>query len=274
MQTAIIALTTDFGTADSYVAQMKGVILGINPAARLVDVSHGVPPQRIAWGAGLLDDSVDAFPEGTIHLAVVDPGVGGDRPLVAVEMGAWRFVAPDNGLLSRVARRYPPRRVVRLTEPRFWRPAVSRTFHGRDVMAPVAAHWSTGLDAAEFGTASSAALVALPESSEAAPGDALAGVVERIDGFGNLITSIAASRLPAGDRRAIAVSCAGRVLRGVHDHYAQVEPGALIALIGSSGRLEISVRDGSAARVLNAAPNDPVTLTLTSAARGAERNDP
>src|SRR5262245_4598333 len=148
---SLVTLTTDFGTCDSYVAQMKGVILGIAPQARLVDVTHAIPPQDVARGAHVLEEIAGAFPPDTIHLAVVDPGVGSDRVLLAAEAAGQRFLAPNNGLLSLVFDRWPPSRIHRLAVARFWRRSVAPTFHGRDILAPVAAHWSLGTDPAAFG---------------------------------------------------------------------------------------------------------------------------
>jgi S-adenosylmethionine hydrolase len=263
MSRPIITLTTDFGTDDSYVAQMKGVILGINPAATIVDVTHAVAPQNIAAGATVLEDTVDAFPDGTIHLAVVDPGVGSDRELVAVEMGRWRFVAPDNGLLHAVARRYPPRRIVRLEKSEYLRNPVSRTFHGRDILAPVAAHWSLDVDASLFGgETSSLATIPLPRASRS--GRLVTGEVARIDRFGNVVTSIGESLFDGEDRGQLQVECNGWAIVGLSGCYADAEPGAVIALVGSSGRVELAQRDGSAAAMLNAPVGTPVHIRLQS----------
>ncbi len=148
---AIITLTTDFGTHDSYVAQMKGAVLSINPAAQLVDVTHTIPPQNVARAAAVVAEITGVYPTGAIHLAVVDPGVGSSRALLAAEAAGQRFLAPDNGLLTVLFRRFVPTRLHRLSEDRFWRKPVSATFHGRDILGPVAAHWSRGADLSEFG---------------------------------------------------------------------------------------------------------------------------
>ena len=144
----IITLTTDFGTGSPYVAAMKGVILSINPAATIVDISHAVPAQDIARGALVLEDTTPWFPADTIHVAVVDPGVGTERAILYARIGPQQYIAPDNGLLSRLMARTPPSLVLRLTEREYWLPEVSHTFHGRDIMAPVAARLSLGLDPA------------------------------------------------------------------------------------------------------------------------------
>ena len=139
--TSIITLTTDFGAGSPYVAAMKGVMLGINPAVRLVDLSHEVGPQDVNYGAVLLAETTTWFPAGTIHVAVVDPGVGTARRLLYARIGDQHYLAPDNGLLSLLAKRLRPARIVELTNNEYWLPAVSNTFHGRDIFAPVAGQW-------------------------------------------------------------------------------------------------------------------------------------
>ena len=173
----LITFTTDFGLSDSYVAQVKGAILTIAPEALVIDVTHTIPPQDCGVAAAVLADAIGTFPAGTIHLIVVDPGVGTRRRAVAVEArgqrdaGELRFVAPDNGVLTRVLESRTVSRAVQLTESRFWRPSVSQTFHGRDVFGPVAAHWSRGVDLAEFGPPLDTPLVQLsPSRSRSARG--------------------------------------------------------------------------------------------------------
>src|SRR5258708_6307515 len=175
----IITLTTDFGSTDSYVAQMKGVILGINSQVQIVDVTHAIPPQNVARGAVVLCEVSRAFPAGTIHIAVIDPGVGSNRALLAVEAAGQRFLAPDNGLLYPMLRSFPVERVHCIETDRFWRKPVSATFQGRDILAPVAAHWSRGIDIAEFGPAFDVTnLIELPASEPRRVGRALVGQVE------------------------------------------------------------------------------------------------
>jgi S-adenosyl-L-methionine hydrolase (adenosine-forming) len=262
MSRPIMTLTTDFGTSDSYVAQMKGVILGINPEIHIVDVTHSIAPQQIRQGAVVIDDMVDAFPAGTIHVGVVDPGVGSGRALVAAEIGRWRFLAPDNGLLSLVAARFPPQRIVTLSKSDFWRAGVSSTFHGRDILAPVAAHWSLGAEIVSFGGEHSA-LVTLERAAATQSGETIVGEVLLIDRFGNVITSIPESMIPESKRNSATIEFAGRIISGVRSHYAAVEPKQLVALIGSSGRLEVAMRDGDAARELGATVGTAVHVRLT-----------
>jgi S-adenosyl-L-methionine hydrolase (adenosine-forming) len=243
-----ITLLTDFGTSDGYVAQMKGVILGIDPAATIVDVSHEITAGDI-WRAGLvLDQVADAFPAGTIHVAVVDPGVGSDRGIIGVEAGGQRFLAPDNGLLTTLLERYPPMRVYRLTEACFWRAQVSATFHGRDVFSPVAARWKQGIDLSAFGhSLDPAALVRLTIPIPRYEDGDWIGEVIAADHFGNLITNLRPSEIGAGNCEAMTISIGAARIAGVNQFYAQREPGSLMALVGSSGRLEIAVNGGSAA---------------------------
>lgn len=272
MHRPIITLTTDFGTRDSYVAQMKGVILGINPQVQLVDVTHDILPQDVRQAALVLDEAIDAFPAQTIHLVVVDPGVGTDRRIVGAELGGYRFVAPDNGVLSPVARRHAPRRCVQLTESRFWRQPVSNTFHGRDVMGPVAAHWSLGVDLAEFGPALEEPLIELPVPLPRRIPDGVEGEVIRVDSFGNLITNIEQGMLPdepAARNRAI-VEVGSHRIAGIALSYAEHSVGALLAVVGSSGRLEIAVNQGSAADVVGLRAGTCVRLLGCQAAEEDE----
>ncbi len=252
----IITLTTDFGGSDSYVAQMKGVILTINPKAQIVDVTHSIPPQDVARAARVIESIIPAFPAGTIHVAVVDPGVGSSRRLLAAESAGQRFLAPDNGLLAPVFSSWPPGQIRELQNDRFWRKPVSLTFHGRDILAPVAAHWSLDVDPTEFGPiVEPGSLVPLHVSRPHRAGGALIGRVEYADSFGNLITNIAASDLDEGTAQ---ISIAGRTIDGLCRCYSDQPVGALLALIGSSGRLEIAVNGGSAARLLNVMPGAEV----------------
>lgn len=258
----ILTLTTDFGSSGSYVAQMKGVILGLHPEVDLVDVTHAVRPQDVGQAAWILQEVVGAFPDGTLHLVVVDPGVGTERAMVAVELGAQRFVGPDNGVLSLAARRLGFRRGVRLADRRFWREPVSNTFHGRDVMGPVAAHWTRGVDVNEFGPPLEEGLVELPLPEPRRTAGGLEGEVAFIDSFGNLITNIDASQIPgtAEERRNAIVQIGSRSISGIRRSYGESAPGTVLALIGSSGRLEVAVNQGSAAEVLGVGRGDQVKV--------------
>jgi S-adenosylmethionine hydrolase len=249
---SIVTLTTDFGMSDSYVAQMKGAILAINPEVQLVDVTHAIPPQGIARAAAVVEEIACVFPPASIHVAVVDPGVGSDRALLSAESAGQRFLAPDNGLLTLLFRRFPASRIHRLTADRFWRKPVSATFHGRDILAPVAAHWSRGTDLAEFGPAVDvASLVQLSFEVPRREGNVLVGCVESVDSFGNLISNIREVDLPISDRTALRIGIGNVTIVGISRYYSEHPGGSLMAFIGSSGRLEIAVTDGSAARNLD-----------------------
>jgi S-adenosylmethionine hydrolase len=258
---AIITLTTDFGAGDSYVAQMKGVILAINPHVQVVDATHAIGPQDVAHGAAIVEEIATIFPAGTIHVAVVDPGVGSDRALLAAEAASQRFLAPDNGLLSLLFGRMAPARVHRLVNDRYWRKPVSATFHGRDILAPVAAHWSLGVNLADFGPAVDvAALVTLPAESVRRVGAALSGRVERIDSFGNLITNVRDADIPVENRATFKISVGNQQIVGMSRCYSDRPPGTLLVLMGSSGRLEIAVTGGNAARQLGVAPGSELRI--------------
>ena len=256
----IITLTTDFGTGSHYVAAMKGVILSIHPAATIVDIAHDVPPQDIRRAALLLDDVADWFPPNTIHVAVVDPGVGTDRAIVYAQIGQQQFIAPDNGLLSRLAARMPPQKLIRLSEPAYWLEHVSTTFHGRDIMAPVAARLALGLDPDRLGPPL-AQLTTLDWPVARPSRTRIDGAVIEIDSFGNLITNITADMLAGRptDRRACIV-CNIFETWGIYHVYAEQASGTLVALIGSSGRLELAIVRDNAAERLGVGVGTPVTV--------------
>ena len=266
---AVITFTTDFGLTDAYVAAMKGVVLGINPEARLVDISHAVEPGNISQAAFILDNACGFFPRRSIHVVVVDPGVGTDRRAVILRTPDADFVAPDNGVLSYVMRPYASGKpaegyqklegaeVCVITESRFWRSPVSPTFHGRDIFAPVAAHLSLGTPVSAFGNPADS-LAVLPESGpRRTPEGALAGTVLHVDNFGNLITNVKSDDLPA-ETSEITVEVGGKVIRGLSLTYGSTE--GLLALIGSSGHLEIAFKNGNAAAFIGAKVGDEVTI--------------
>jgi S-adenosylmethionine hydrolase len=257
---SVITLTTDFGTGSPYAAAVKGVILSINPKATIVDITHDIRPQDIGHGAIVLEDVCDRFPPDTIHVVVVDPGVGTDRAIVYARIGSQNYVAPDNGLLSRLAKRTQPSQIIDVKEPKYWLQPVSATFHGRDIMAPVAAHISLGVDPNLLGPPASKLLeFSWPEVQISA--NRLEGTVLEIDSFGNVITNITAD-LIAGhptDERACVV-CDLYETWGIYGTYAEHPSGTLIALVGSSGRLELALVGGNAARRLGIKIGTPVTL--------------
>ncbi|MDE3089590.1 MAG: SAM-dependent chlorinase/fluorinase [Chloroflexota bacterium] len=258
----IITLTTDFGLSDGFVGTMKGVILDINPDATIVDITHDIAPQQIEQGAFLFANAARYFPPNTIHVVVVDPGVGSARRPIAVQMGETIFVAPDNGVLSRAIANYQlPIRAVCLNRPAYWLPRVANTFHGRDIFAPTAAHLSLGVPLEALGDPIGD-WVRLPSARAAIRSDgAIVGSVIHIDHFGNVVTNIEAEMLSALDRARVVVRIGEHAVRGVMPAYSAVAVGDLLALIGSNGNLEVAVRDGSAARTLSARIGDEVTVT-------------
>ncbi|WP_375314908.1 S-adenosyl-l-methionine hydroxide adenosyltransferase family protein [Schlesneria sp. DSM 10557] len=241
-----ITFLSDFGMRDTYVAQMKGVALGINPDVHLVDLTHEIPPQDVLLATFLWSDALDAFPENTIHVGIVDPGVGSDRNLIAAEIGPFRVVCPDNGLISVLLQRESVRRVVKLDHLSLWRRTVSSTFHGRDILTPVAAAWSRGVDLSELGTVYSEPLVTLPLATPTFSQSSITGRIIDVDRFGNLITNIAASLLPE-DRNSLRFEAGPCQVHELSRCYADAPVGEPLALIGSCGRLEFAIRDGNAA---------------------------
>jgi S-adenosylmethionine hydrolase len=257
----LLTLTTDFGEQSPYVAAMKGVILGVNPDARLIDLGHQIPPQHLRHAAHFLTVAVPCFPPGTLHVVVVDPGVGSDRAVLYVEVGGQRLLVPDNGCWTWLARTEAVARVVRVSEPRYWRHPVSATFHGRDVFAPVAGRLSLGLDPAALGPPVTD-WVRLPDPAwRAGPGE-LTGEVLFVDSFGNLITTIPAAALPADVTMVSAAPADSRPRRLPRVHtYAEAAPGQLVLLVSSSELLELAVAQGSAARLLGVQAGAAVRLT-------------
>jgi S-adenosylmethionine hydrolase len=249
----LVSLLSDFGLADTYVGQMKGAVLAVAPDAQLVDVTHAVPPQDVRTGAFLLWSAVEVFPAGTVHLAVVDPGVGSTRRAVAAQAARGDvFVGPDNGLLTpAIGRLGGPAGAVELCARTYWRTdQPSTTFHGRDVFGPVAGHLAKSVPLERLGPP-----VELSRPFSLALADGLVGEVVYVDGFGNLVTNLPAERLPAQFHVRL-----GERLIPSAPHYQAVGPGELMAVIGSFGLLEISARDGSAAAVAGAARGSPVSL--------------
>ncbi|HEX7901578.1 MAG TPA: SAM-dependent chlorinase/fluorinase [Planctomycetota bacterium] len=255
-QASVVALLTDFGLRDPYVGVMKGVILTICPGARIVDLCHEIPPQDVATASRLLAGNAAYFPEGTVFVAIVDPGVGSDRAAVAVSAGDRYFVGPDNGILGRL----DIDRAVRVENRAVMLQPVSRTFHGRDVFAPAAAHLARGVKLDYLGPKMDRLHgLDLPEPRVTRAG--LVGEVVWIDHFGNLITNIPADRLKDGAAVRLGRRWVGKLVKT----YASVKPGDVAAVVGSSGTLEIAVRDGDARRFTGAAVGAPVLVTLPGA---------
>lgn len=256
----IITLTTDFGLSDPFVGAMKGGILGIAPNATLIDLCHDVPPQNILVGALMLEAACPYFPTGTIHVAVVDPGVGSERAPIAIETEQGRFVGPDNGLFTAILERDPMRRAVRLTNPVYHRHPVSATFHGRDLFAPVAAHLAAGAPFEDLGEPIRE-LVSLPLPRPVPRDGGLELHILHVDRFGNLVTDLRPDDLArfAGNRPVL-LRVGETEIAGIRRTYADVERGEPVAYFGSAGRLEIAVREGSAAEWLGLRPGEAVWL--------------
>ncbi len=256
----VIALLSDFGLTDHYVGTMKGVVLGICPDATLVDITHEVPAHGVLDGALQLAAAFRYFPPGAIFLAVVDPGVGSFRRAIAAEAGEYRFVAPDNGLLTMVFRDAPPRRVVELTERRYARPTVSRTFEGRDRLAPAAAWLARGVELPALGrpVADYHLLdVPTPHDDERS----VHGEVLRADHFGNLITNIDRAMVEKLTRSgAVEILAGGRAIARLVATYAEIHPGEIAALFGSTDHLELAANGASAASLLGLAPGAPIDV--------------
>ena len=258
----LITLTTDFGLADSYVAVMKGVILGIAPQARIIDITHDIAPQNVRQAAIVLQAAAPYFPPQTIHVAVVDPGVGSARLPLAVRTPQAIFIGPDNGLFSTVLTETHTESltILHLDNKDYWLPTVSRTFHGRDIFSPVAAHLAAGAPFESLGTpVTDPIIISMSQPSKLDDG-VVRGEVVYVDHFGNLISNIPEAWL-AG--RNWVLSCAGQEILGPSPSYASAQPGELIALIGSNGTLEIAVRDGSAAALLRARSGEPIQARLS-----------
>ena len=282
----IITLLTDFGTRDGYVGVMKGVILGILPGAQLVDITHEVNPQDLHQAALILSDVYRYFPPSTVHLVVVDPGVGSQRQPIALETARGRFIAPDNGVLTHVCMAEETCHAVALTDSAYWLPTPSRTFHGRDIFSPAAAHLAKGVPLDDLGTPiEELVLLKLPPLSITP--DSIQGEVIRVDHFGNVLTNI----LPLhwedeamlvfepsegeGDQPGTPLRIAAdstmvtfgwQNLTGIHHNYSEVEAGQRLALVGSGGELEIAINQGDARTALSINVGDPVTLYFKPAA--------
>ena len=257
----VIALLTDFGTVDHYAGAMKGVMLGICPDATLVDISHDIPAHDVTAAALELAAACKYFPAGTIFVVVVDPGVGSARRGVAADTGDYRFVAPDNGVLTLVLRETPAKKIVELTERRYARPTVSRTFEGRDRFAPAAAWLAKGTQLAALGRAVSEIQkldIPVPETTS----DSVRGLVLRVDRFGNLVTNIdrkSVERLGSGGT--IAIDAAGQRVSRVVATYAELPPDGVGALFGSTDHLELAAPSASAASRLQLTRGAVVTVT-------------
>lgn len=279
---SIITFTTDFGLRDGYVAAMKGALLSINPNVTIVDVSHSVSPRNVREGSFVLGSAYRYYPGGTIHVAVIDPGVGTSRRPLLLRGGGFYFIGPDNGVLSYVladalqggsctqakqkVSSKPDHQAlpkgfegIVLTNRRYWRPEISATFHGRDIFAPVAAHLSLGVPLEELGEPIYSVVAFAVPLPKAASDGAIHGEIVHIDQYGNLVTNIAAGDLPGGG---LEIEVKGCKIKGVSGSYE--EAGGLLGIIGSGGHLEISQKNGSAASLTMARIGAPVFVRRLS----------
>lgn len=255
----IITLTTDFGLADGYVAAMKGVILSIAPQATLIDITHQIAPQNVREAAYVLHTALPYFPPATVHVAVVDPGVGSVRRPMAARAGGSFLVGPDNGVFTyELQPANQPPVCIHLDKPDYWLAQISRTFHGRDIFSPVAAHLANGLSLEALGTPLDDPVRFDVQPPRREPDGSLRGQVIHVDRFGNLV-----SNLPGGwlASRVWTVHIAGRQIIGPSLAYAEVAPGQLLTLVSSDATLEVAVRDGSAAERLGVAAGEPIEVT-------------
>jgi len=253
----IITLTTDFGLRDPYQGAMKGAILSVNPAAAIIDISHLVASANVLEGAFVMHFACPYFPDGSIHVGVVDPGVGSERKAILVETKRYLFIGPDNGLVSLAAKDDGIKRVIELENARYFRKEVSDTFHGRDIFGPVAAHLSLGVDPAELGRPLDN-MTGLDLPGTEIDGSEIKGEIIYIDTFGNAVTNIRRDEIRNGVDFEISVK--GIKLIGVKRTYSMAGKGSPVALIGSTGFLEVAVNNGSAAQALGIRVGDKVTL--------------
>ena len=258
--TGIVTLLTDFGSRDHYVAAVKGVLLSINPSVNIVDITHEISPQNIREAGFILASACTHFPEGTLHLAVVDPGVGGERLGLAAATERYLFVGPDNGLFDWVFAVDPPHQVVVLENPDYQLQQVSATFHGRDIFAPAAGHLSLGLPLEKLGPTSHYRMH-FPGRLILKDQDKLQGEIIHVDHFGNLISNI---EIPDAETERqlenLQVSLATEQILTGPGTYEEAPPLCPFALIGSSGLLEVSVRKGSAHKVTGCGVGTPVLV--------------
>ena len=262
MARSIITLTTDFGSDSPYVAQMKASILAINAEVTLVDITHSVSPQDILHGALILEDVLFQFPPSTIHIAVVDPGVGTSLNILVWNFDSQLVIAPDNGLISGVAHDRSPSVTISVSNRQYWNKEVAPTFHGRDVMAPVAAHLSQGTDVQSMGDPVTS-FVQIPWPAARITLNSIEGSVVMIDSFGNLITNIRDTMLATVNRTECKIRCRSHDIDGVATTYGDQPTTSLVTVVGSSGRLELAVVNGNAEQMTGAKVGDRVSVSWT-----------
>jgi S-adenosyl-L-methionine hydrolase (adenosine-forming) len=253
----IITLLTDFGLQDQFVGAMKGVLLSVNPELTLVDISHQIPPQDIFTAAFILEQSCFCFPQGSVHLAVVDPGVGTARKALAVSAGGHLFVAPDNGILTYVLAAHEFQ-AFEITADHYFRKPVSPTFHGRDIFAPIAAWITRGIPLHQLGTIMADPIRLKLPALKRVQDALIQGCILAVDRFGNLITNLKPVDLP----RSFKILAGQREITSLRQTYGEGTPGDIFVIPGSTGYLEIAVKDGSAASILNLKSGAPIGVVL------------
>jgi hypothetical protein len=265
----VISLITDFGIEDTYAGVLKGVILSISPGCSIVDITHHIPPQDVRAACFALSTSYTYFPKKTIHLVIVDPGVGSNRRPLLIEAEDYFFIGPDNGVFTSILVKPGLKSVIAITNGEYFLTEVSSTFHGRDIFAPVAAHLANGCPPSSFGApVADYVLLDLPQPVVLKPGEAQ-GTIFHIDRFGNLVTSFSREHIKQiTGNRTFRIECAGRIITKIAPSYSFAQPGELCGVFGSSNYLEISVTNGSARDMLNAQCGDCVKIT---AADGEKR---
>jgi len=258
---SLITLTTDFGVQDHYVGVMKAVMLSTAPGVTMIDISHEIPPQDIMAGAWVVKNSALLFPPRSVHLVVVDPGVGTPRKPIAIQIEDQFFVGPDNGIFSLIADQHE-HHAVELTDPQFWRPAPSNTFHGRDIFAPVAAHLANGTDINKLGEPLKGLETyrwAVPISDK----DGVQGWIIHIDHFGNLVTNIPTEMIyEAGRDAQIKIYVGNTILDKIVDTFGEVTEGEPAAYIGSAGMLEIAINKGNAHKMLGVEKGAQISIVI------------
>jgi S-adenosylmethionine hydrolase len=261
MASSVITLLTDFGQKDGFIGTMKGVILSIHPEAKIVDISHEIEPQNLDAGAFVISKCYKYFPAGTVHVVVIDPGVGSKRRIICVSASDHLFLAPDNGVLKYILDECLEKEVIEVTNRKYFLPEISLTFHGRDIFAPVAAYLAKGLDYKKLG-----ALITdydkgrLPVLEETPRG--MKGEIIYVDRFGNLISNISLDKLKKYRNKSPRILLKEWTIDGLSESYTQGSPKEPIALIGSSGLLEIAVNLGSAKKLLNISEGEAVMITF------------
>ncbi len=262
MTRPVITLTTDFGLSDHFVGVMKGVIARICPSAHVIDISHGVRPYDIIDGAFTLVQAYRYFPKKAIHVVVVDPGVGSARRPLLAEMAGQFFIAPDNGVLSMVMARETSVRVRHITAEKYFLHPVSRTFHGRDVFSPVAAHLAAGVTPARFGKRVDDFIRALFDKPVETGKRAWRGTILKSDHFGNLATNFHIDEFPSIRTHAFALQVGAASIKRLALTFSECAPGELFVVVGSSGYIEIAAAEASAAQTLGCGAGSPVDLTV------------